>query len=74
MDFRNSKLEIYPYSDTHHTAVVKDPRLANKLNRSLKYYEDYKFQEFEEPVFRFENTKLDLVLVVLGLENLNNQK
>ena len=73
MTFTNTKIDLYPYSDSSHAVIVKNARLANKLNKYLNTYIDYTIKDGEEPMFRFENSKLDYVLVVLGLGKIKSE-
>jgi len=69
MIFLNKQIDLFECNTTKHGVIVNNPRLANKLNALLKYY-DCKIKDGEEPVFKFDNTKLSRVLIVLGLGSL----
>lgn len=74
MNFTNSRIDIYPTSDTTHAVVLKSNRLANKLNKYLNYYPDYTIKDGEQPVFKFDNKHLDMVVLLLGLDKVTNAK
>jgi len=69
LNITNSKYHLYPYNRDTYGLIVLDSRLANKINKLLKYYPaDYKIKEGEEPLFKFKASDLLLVSKKLGLK------
>lgn len=65
----NSKFHLYPDTPDVYALIVLNHRLANKINKLLKYYPtDYKIKEGEEPLFKFKASDLPLVSKKLGLK------
>jgi hypothetical protein len=71
MQITRAKYEIYPSSETSHALIVKEGKLAKKINKLLKYYypADTKFTDEEEPMFKFDNKQLLMVKVALGIKD-----
>lgn len=65
MELKTARYELYPYNQTTHAVVIYDAPLANKLNKLLQLPYDCKIQQHEEPVFRFDNSQLKIVLRAL---------
>lgn len=71
MTFTNSKIDLFEINNDRHGVILKNNRLANKLNVYLNYYpQDYKFRSTDEPVFKFDNKHLDMVISILKLKKL----
>lgn len=65
--FRNINLEVDRASDTELLLVVRNYRMANKLNRTLNRYYPTTIIEGEEPLFRITNRKFEEIRLPLGL-------
>jgi hypothetical protein len=70
MTLTKTKYEIYPYSEKQHALIVKNARLAKKINSALNYYypENTQFELNAEPLFKFDNSKLPLIKTLLRIK------
>lgn len=70
MELTKAKYELYPINDHVHSLVVKNPRLCKKVNQYLNHYYpvDTKFSQGEEVLFKVPNSKLDGILIILGVK------
>jgi len=69
MELKNSKFDLYQYSPDIYRVVVFDQLLARRVNKVLKQYVDYSFQEGEEPIFKFNQSEMSSVLRALKVDS-----
>jgi hypothetical protein len=69
MELKTKAYDLYEYGSGYYRVVVFDKNLARRVNNLLGEYEDYKFQDGDEPVFKFSENQLANVLKALKVSN-----